>query len=156
MSYYYSVKEQGFFNSEIHKDIPEDAIQITDEYYNVLLNGQSNGKQIITDENGYPILLDLSKGKEKEIYLYEFEENVLKYLDNVAKERGYDDIISLCSYATSSNEQFRKEGIAGNEFRDKVWIKFFELSEQIKNGERDLRISSETLCKLLPEIVWPD
>ncbi len=155
MSCYYSAKEMGFYNSDIHEVIPEDAVKITEEYHQILLNGQSEGKDIIIDKNGNPILFDPLKGKEKEIYISNLEMCVEQYLNNVAQEKSYNDIISLCSYAISTNEKFQKEGIAGNEFRDKVWEKFFELYEQIKNNKRDLRISPEKLCKLLPKIVWP-
>lgn len=58
MQYYYSVKEKGFFNSFINMVIPEDAVEITEELYQQLLDGQTAGKIITTDQNGQPILTD--------------------------------------------------------------------------------------------------
>ncbi|WP_207219568.1 DUF4376 domain-containing protein [Avibacterium paragallinarum] len=37
---------------------PEGAVGISDETYRTLLEGQSQGKQIIANEQGYPILVD--------------------------------------------------------------------------------------------------
>lgn len=45
--------KEGFYLNQI-----ENSVEITDEYWQELLNGQSNGKQITSDENGYPILAD--------------------------------------------------------------------------------------------------
>ncbi len=37
---------------------PEGAVGISDETYRTLLEGQSEGKQIISDERGYPVLIE--------------------------------------------------------------------------------------------------
>ncbi len=38
--------------------MPNDVIEITDELYGQLLDGQANGKRIIADANGIPMLAD--------------------------------------------------------------------------------------------------
>lgn len=44
---YYSPSTGGFFTKEIHgNDIPNDAIEITDEYHQKLLDLQSSGNEI--------------------------------------------------------------------------------------------------------------
>ena len=64
MSLYYSKQTGGFYHSDYHADhmigenIPEDAIEITEDYHRELFEGQGQGKQIIADDNGYPILRD--------------------------------------------------------------------------------------------------
>ena len=56
---YYSKITGGFYHEHIHGDnIPEDAIEISDDYYIELFEGQAQGKQIIADDNGYPVLID--------------------------------------------------------------------------------------------------
>ena len=55
--YYYDKKTNGFLVQGVNL-IPEGAINITDEYYQQLLSGQSQGKQIIVDKEGNPILID--------------------------------------------------------------------------------------------------
>lgn len=55
----YSKLTGGFYSREIHgDDIPSDAVEITTEQHAELLEGQSQGKIISADENGYPILID--------------------------------------------------------------------------------------------------
>ena len=55
----YSKTTGGFYTVEIHgTDIPNDAIEVPDETYQSLLDGQGNGKQIGADEKGFPILVE--------------------------------------------------------------------------------------------------
>lgn len=54
---FYSKTTQGFYSPTIHGDnIPADAVEISDEHYQSLLDGQSNGLKIVGDENGLPYL----------------------------------------------------------------------------------------------------
>ena len=55
--YYYDKKTNGFLVQGVNL-IPEGVINITDEYYQQLLSGQSQGKQIIADKTGNPVLID--------------------------------------------------------------------------------------------------
>lgn len=64
----YSKSANGFYDSEIHGDnIPADAVEITEEKHVALLEGQSQGKIISADENGYPILTDPPKPTAEQI-----------------------------------------------------------------------------------------
>lgn len=55
--YYYDKKTNGFLVQGVNL-IPEGAINITDEYHQQLLNGQSQGKQIISNKQGEPVLIE--------------------------------------------------------------------------------------------------
>ena len=56
---FYSKSTGGFYSVEIHGDnMPNDALEITDESYAALIAGQEQGKEISADENGLPILVD--------------------------------------------------------------------------------------------------
>lgn len=56
---YFSQTTNGFYSDEINGDeIPDDAVEITDEKWMELLNGQGVGKVIAANETGYPVLLD--------------------------------------------------------------------------------------------------
>ena len=56
---FYSKSTGGFYSAEIHgTNIPSDSIEIIDEEYNNLLSGQSNGKRIIANDDGFPELAD--------------------------------------------------------------------------------------------------
>lgn len=53
----YSAQTNGFYISEIHgENIPDDAVEITQEEHARLLNGQADGLAIVADERGRPIL----------------------------------------------------------------------------------------------------
>lgn len=69
MSKFYSKSSGGFYSSEIHgNDIPSDAIEISNEYYFELLEGQSAGKKIVADENGAPVLADPPKDTPAQVW----------------------------------------------------------------------------------------
>lgn len=56
---FYSKSTGGFYDAAIHGDnIPTDAVEITIEEHVALMEGQSQDKQIVADENGYPVLVD--------------------------------------------------------------------------------------------------
>jgi hypothetical protein len=56
---FYSQATGGFYLLEMHsEEIPADAVEISAEEHSFLIEGQSKGKQIQPDENGYPILVD--------------------------------------------------------------------------------------------------
>ncbi|MBO2901168.1 tail fiber assembly protein [Aeromonas dhakensis] len=53
----YSSSTGGFYDKDIHGEgIPHDAIEISKELYDKLFEGQSDGKVIVSDENGCPTL----------------------------------------------------------------------------------------------------
>lgn len=54
MTIYY---KDGFFDDAFGGFVPEGAIAILDEQYIALLEGQAQGKQIVADKSGSPILL---------------------------------------------------------------------------------------------------
>ncbi|KAE9639050.1 phage tail protein [Pseudomonas sp. PB106] len=55
---FYSKSTGGFYNPAINTNIPSDAVEITQEYWMELLNGQSSGKIIVANDDGYPVLID--------------------------------------------------------------------------------------------------
>lgn len=58
MSIYFNSKTNGFYDDEIHSAIPQGSVEISMECHSALLQGQSEGKVISSDDNGYPILVD--------------------------------------------------------------------------------------------------
>lgn len=56
---FYAKSTGGFYSREIHgNNMPSDAVEISGEEHTALLVGQSQGKRIIPDANGLPILAD--------------------------------------------------------------------------------------------------
>ena len=66
--YFYDSNINGFLVDGVH-DIPASAKQLSDELYHSLLNGQSQGKQIIADKTGNPVLIDPQPSAAHELNL---------------------------------------------------------------------------------------
>ena len=50
--------KDGFFDDSYGGFVPESAVEISQDKYIELLNGQAQGKQIIADKTGNPVLID--------------------------------------------------------------------------------------------------
>ena len=98
------------------------------------------------------------------VYRYTFsEEKAQKHycqlaqnmMDAKAKERNYDGIMSVCSYATSSHPKFAAEAAACVVWRDAVWATCYELLGAVRAGEMEIPSEADFL-DLLPVFSWPD
>ena len=58
MTIYFNPDDIAFYSDELYSNIPSQAVPLSDEQYIALLNGQSQGKQIIADKTGNPLLID--------------------------------------------------------------------------------------------------
>jgi hypothetical protein len=67
MSKYFSAATMGFYDSSINTKIPSGAVQLTDQEYNNLLQGQNNGKLIVIDANGRPVLASVPAPTPEEV-----------------------------------------------------------------------------------------
>ena len=78
---------------------------------------------------------------------------VQSHMDDVARTRGYDGILSLCSYATSADATFSAEGQAGVQWRDDVWRYCYEELAKVESGLRSVPTEAELISEL-PGIGW--
>jgi hypothetical protein len=78
---------------------------------------------------------------------------VQNYMDAVVRQRGYDSLLSACTYATSKNAPFQFEGQACIEWRDAVWLYCNQLMENVIAGNAVIPSESD-LIQSLPTLNW--
>ena len=61
--------KDGFFDDSYGGFVPEGAVEVSQDKYIELLNGQSQGKQIIADKTGNPVLIDPQPSAAHELNL---------------------------------------------------------------------------------------
>lgn len=69
MTTYFNPDDMAFYSDELYSNIPSQVVPLSDEQYIALLNGQSQGKQIIADKTGYPVLIDPQPSSAHELNL---------------------------------------------------------------------------------------
>jgi hypothetical protein len=75
-------------------------------------------------------------------------------LDDFARTRGYDGILSACSYASSTNAKFSAEGQYCVSARDKTWAKCYAIMAEVESGKRQMPTLGEIMAEL-PVLSWP-
>ncbi|MES2237611.1 MAG: hypothetical protein V4500_07665 [Pseudomonadota bacterium] len=132
--------------------IPADAVEITAEAHAELLAGQSSGKQIVADLDGRPMLVD-PPPPTREAIIAGFTAAIQQRLDDFARQRSYDSILSACTYAASAVPKFQAEGAYCVSARDATWAAADTLL-----AEHTAAGTTPTLDEVLtamPVLVWP-
>lgn len=78
---------------------------------------------------------------------------VQAHMDAVVRARGYDGILSLATYAVSSDATFLAEGLAGVQWRDAVWRHCWGVLAEVEARVRSVPTAGELIAEL-PQIVW--
>lgn len=78
-----------------------------------------------------------------------------KRLDDFARTRLYDGILSLCTYATSTVPKFKAEGQYGVEARDATWAKLYQILAEVEAGTRPVPSGYADIEPDLPALAWP-
>lgn len=79
-----------------------------------------------------------------------------KRLDDFARTRNYDGILSAASYATSTNPKFSLEGQYCVQLRDDTWAKAYQILSEVEAGTRPAPESIEDFESELPTMAWPN
>ena len=78
-----------------------------------------------------------------------------KRLDDFARTRNYDGILSACTYATSTVQKFQAEGQYCVEARDATWASLYTLMDEVAAGTRPAPTGFADVEPLLPALEWP-
>lgn len=145
---YYSKTTGGFYDDEIHADIPADAVEISSEDHLALLSGQAAGKQIVGDNDGRPILVDPPPPTAQEI-TKRLTTAVQAHLDVIAQTMGYDNIFTAVTYAEEpAVPEFQSEGRALRAWRSQVWATCAAVMAEVQDGKRAIPTAEELVAEL--------
>ena len=79
---------------------------------------------------------------------------VTKRLDDFAKTKDYDNIVSLCSYVDDPDENLDKEGRRGRFLRSQAWTSIRGYQNQVLTGELPVPRTEKELLACVPEFTW--
>ena len=65
-------------------------------------------------------------------------------------------ILSACSYATSTVSKFAVEGQYCVEIRDATWLKLYEILDEIEISNQETFNSYADIEPELPQLIWLD
>lgn len=108
-----------------------------------------------TYQNG-EFIRPLPPAKTPEELQTEIVESTQQRLDDFARTHGYDGILSLCTYATSTVPKFAAEGQYGVEARDATWAKLYQILAEVQAGTRPMPSGYGDIEPLLPVLEWPE
>jgi hypothetical protein len=151
-TYYYAPSTQGFYLDGLNQNIPDDAIILTEQQWMDLVNGKAEGK-LIDVVDGVPTLVDPPAPTPSQIVTAQ-ESVVRAYLNAGAAQRHYDSITTVCSYATSTNVQFKADADACIPWRDACWEHYLIYVQSVASGAPPW--TDAELITDLPVLVWPD
>ena len=83
------------------------------------------------------------------------EQQTQQRLDEFAKTRGYDGIMSCCTYAISPNLQFKAEAEYCIIARDTTWTIIYEIFTDVDNEVRTMPTGFAAIESELPILAWP-
>lgn len=81
-------------------------------------------------------------------------QHVQRLLDEFAKQRGYDSIVSAVSYGNSSVQQFANEGQRALQKRDEAWTNMYAYIAEVKAGSKPVPKSVSEIEAELPALTW--
>ena len=98
--------------------------------------------------------------EEQQQYLQGLQDDIASQtqqrLDSFARTRNYESILSLCTYATSTNPKFKVEGQYGVEVRDATWAKLYSILTQVEASSRPVPAGYAEIEPELPVLAWPN
>lgn len=107
-------------------------------------------RRVDIDEDNYKVSYAVVDMSNTEILLL-VKKRIQDLLDEKAIAKGYDNILSACSYAGFDNP-FRKEGEKFGQWRSEVWSKGYAILKDITEGHRKLPKSFKEILDELPTL----
>lgn len=83
----------------------------------------------------------------------EIKDRIQLLLDDTARQKNYDNGVSLASYANSTIDSFKQEALSFIQWRDTVWNTCYHYLNLYQQGEYEFTTVSDFLS-LLPTFNW--
>lgn len=83
------------------------------------------------------------------------EQDNQERMDTFAQTRGYDNMLSACTYATSTTEPYKTEGQYCVSARDASWSDFYAYFAACEAGSQPWPTSFADVIPSLPALQWP-
>jgi hypothetical protein len=83
----------------------------------------------------------------------EVTQMVQNKLDDFAKSRNYDSILSAATYATSAIPKFQQEGQDAVNVRDTTWASLYKIMTDVMTGKRAVPTIADIMAEL-PVMEW--
>ena len=160
MSFYYSFENNGFYNDDVHEQLPVDARPLTDEEYTNLLDGISQGKVLLPPdaEHAAPYLADPpppTLEEQQEMMKAEFTTAIDTYMNTFAMTRGYDTMASAATYYDDEDSIFNAEGTYAKRMRSQIYRVSYAILNAVLSGQRPMPTIEEVMAEL-PKLEWPE
>jgi hypothetical protein len=97
----------------------------------------------------------LNQARATSLAMSEFTSAIQKRLDDFARTRNYDSILSACTYATSAVSKFKAEGQACVNLRDVTWAAAYDILGKVQAGKRTMPATLADIEADLPTLEWP-
>lgn len=85
----------------------------------------------------------------------QYSDQIDRWLDSVARDMQYRDIVSAVTYVDDVNPKFAAEAQALKDWRSNVWTSASVLMVEIMTGQRPIPENFDALKALLPQFVAP-
>lgn len=147
----YSAETMGFYADGIeYAVLPGDLVEISESYYAELMTAQSQGAQIMADDDGVPQAVAPAAQTPEELQAA-YTAAIEGHVEATARARGYTSAVSCATYATSTVPAWQAEGAAFVAWRDAVWTAALAMLAAVQAGGE----IPESPIAGLPEMVWP-
>ena len=145
-------EQRAEFGVYLIVDLPKPELPRNQKYGGPIW--QVNGTSV---ERSYPVVAKTPEelAADQQALIDDITNQTQQRLDSFAKTRGYDGILSLCTYATSTNSKFQAEGQYGVTARDATWAQLYQIMAEVEAGTRPMPSGYADIEGDLPALVWP-
>lgn len=152
---YFASSTGGFYSSDLHSEIPNDAVEISVAQHEALLVGLYSGRAIAVDA-GTPTLVDRPSVEPSVAEIKARLAAVVQvHIDATARSKGYDSGLSCASYDGDPSPTFDAEAKVFKSWRSTVWTACYAKLAAVEAGTEEAP-TADALIASLPAIAWPD